>query len=134
MKKLLFAVAFVFAANVAVAQAPAAKADAKKLLQLSGANSQMEMAKKQVSGMVPAAKKDAFLKDFDELLKPYFEKQEQFYLTEFTADELKQLVKFYESPLGKKLTEKNLKLSEQNMADSQETMVKMQEIMMKYMQ
>jgi hypothetical protein len=61
------------------------------------------MAKKQVSGMIPADKKEAFLKDFDALMKPFQDKQEQFYLKEFTADEIKQIIKFYESPLGKKL-------------------------------
>lgn len=132
MKKLLFVVAFAFAANFATAQD--AKSDVKKMMLLTGSNSQMEMAKKQVSGMIPADKKEAFLKEFDEVMKPFQEKQEKFYQTEFTADEIKQLIKFYESPLGKKYTEKNVKLSEQNMAASQEMMMQMQELMSKYMQ
>jgi hypothetical protein len=132
MKKLLFVVAFAFAANFASAQD--AKSDVKKMMQLTGSNSQMEMAKKQVSGMIPADKKEAFLKEFDAVMKPFQEKQEKFYQTEFTADEIKQLIKFYESPLGKKYTEKNVKLSEQNMAASQEMMMQMQELMSKYMQ
>nr|WP_322625760.1 DUF2059 domain-containing protein [uncultured Flavobacterium sp.] len=132
MKKLLFVVAFAFAANFASAQD--AKSDVKKMMLLTGSNSQMEMAKKQVGGMVPADKKEAFLKEFDAIMKPFQEKQEKFYQTEFTADEIKQLIKFYESPLGKKYTEKNVKLSEQNMAASQEMMGQVQELMMKYMQ
>lgn len=132
MKKILFVVAFVCAANFVSAQD--AKADVKKLIQLTGASAQMDMAKKQVSGMIPADKKEAFLKDFDALMKPFQDKQEQFYLKEFTGDEIKQIIKFYESPLGKKFTDKNVKLAEQNMADTQEMMGKMQELMMKYMQ
>lgn len=132
MKKILFVVAFVCAANFASAQD--AKADVKKLIQLTGASAQMDMAKKQVSGMIPADKKEAFLKDFDAIIKPFQDRQEQFYLKEFTADEIKQIIKFYESPLGKKYTDKNVKLGEQNMADTQEMMGKMQELMMKYMQ
>lgn len=132
MKKLLFVAMFAFAANFASAQDT--KSDVKKMMQLTGSNSQMEMAKKQVGGMVPADKKEAFLKEFDAIMKPFQEKQEKFYLTEFTADEIKQIIKFYESPLGKKYTEKNVKLSEQNMAASQEMMGQVQELMMKYMQ
>ena len=49
MKKLLFVVAFAFAANFASAQD--AKSDVKKMMLLTGSNSQMEMAKKQVGGM-----------------------------------------------------------------------------------
>lgn len=132
MKKLLFVVAFAFAANFASAQD--AKSDVRKMMQLTGSNSQMEMARKQVGGMVPADKKEAFLKEFDALLQPYFEKQEKYYQSQFTAEEIKQIIKFYESPLGKKYTEKNLKLAEENMAASQEMGMKMQELMMKYMQ
>lgn len=134
MKKLLFVAAFAFAANFATAQSTTANPDVKKMIQLIGANSQMEMAKKQIGGMVPADKKDAFLKEFDVLVQPFFEKQEKYYQTQFTAEEIKQIIKFYESPLGKKYTEKNLKLAEENMADSQEMGMKMQELMMKYMQ
>jgi uncharacterized protein len=132
MKKLLLVAAFAFAANFATAQDT--KSDVKKMMQLAGSNSQMEMAKKQVGGMVPADKKEAFLKEFDAIMKPFQDKQEKFYLTEFTADELKQIIKFYESPIGKKYTEKNVKLSEQNMAASQEMMGQVQELVMKYMQ
>jgi hypothetical protein len=134
MKKLLLVAAFALTANLATAQSTAANADVKKMMQLVGSNSQMDMARKQVGGMVPADKKEAFLKEFDAIMKPFQEKQEKFYLTEFTADEIKQIIKFYESPLGKKYTEKNVKLSEQNMADSQEMMMQIQELMGKYMQ
>lgn len=134
MKKILLAFAFLLVANFAVAQDAAFKADVKKLLQLSGANNQMEMARKQVASMVPADKKEAFNKDFDEVLKPVIEKQEKFYLTEFTHEEVKQIIKFYESPIGKKMAEKAVKLAESSIADSQELGMQMQEIIMKYMQ
>jgi len=134
MKKLLIAVAFLFVANFAVAQDAAKTADVKKLLQLSGANAQMEVAKKQVLAMIPKEKQEAFMKEFDASLKPISESQETFYLTEFTTDEIKQIIKFYESPVGKKVAEKSVKQAEGNMTKMQEWSVEMQGILMKYMQ
>jgi len=134
MKKLLFVVAFIMAANLGMAQDAAFKADVEKFIQLAGANAQLDIAKKQVVAMVPADKKDAFSKDFDAILKPIRDKQIAFYLKEFTHDEVKQLVKFYESPLGKKMSEKAVKQAETSVADSQELGMEIQGLMSKYMQ
>lgn len=134
MKKLLIAVAFLLVANLGMAQDAAFKADVEKLIQLAGANAQMDIAKKQVVAMVPADKKEAFSKEFDAIIKPVREKQVAFYLKEFTADEVKQLIKFYESPLGKKMSEKAVKQAETSIADSQEIGMEIQGLMMKYMQ
>lgn len=134
MKKLLFAVTFLFVANFAMAQDAAFKTDVQKLIQLAGANSQMDIAKKQVVDMVPAAKREAFGKEFDAIIQPVREKQVAFYLKEFTHDEVKQLIKFYESPLGKKMSEKAVKQAETSMLDSQEIGMEIQGLMMKYMQ
>lgn len=133
MKRLLLIAAFALVANVASAQ-EAAKADVQKMMQLSGANTQADMIKKQVTNIIPAEKKEEFIKEFDAIIKPIKDKQEKFYLTEFTADEIKQLIKFYESPLGKKFREKSVKLSEENSADGQEIMTSLNDLVMKYMQ
>ncbi|MFP9098206.1 DUF2059 domain-containing protein [Flavobacterium sp. RHBU_24] len=134
MKKIFIATVFFLVANIGMAQDTAFKADVQKLLQLSGANSQMELAKKQVVTMIPAAKQQAFLKEFDAVLKPMVDKQVNFYIAEFTHDEVKQIIKFYESPLGKKMAEKALKQSEASMQDSQEIAGEINNLVMKYMQ
>jgi hypothetical protein len=132
MKKLLFAAMFVLVANVAMAQSQAFKDDVKKLMVLSGTNAQVDFAKKQVVSMVAADKQQAFLKDFEASLKPLFDAQENFYLTEYTHDEVKQLVKFYESPVGKKMAEKNAKLTEVTMPVIQQWSMELQGLIMKY--
>jgi len=134
MKRIFIATVFFLVANFGIAQDVSFKSDVQKLLQLSGANSQMELAKKQVVTMIPAAKQDAFLKEFDAVLKPMVDKQVSFYLAEFTHDEVKQIIKFYESPLGKKMAEKALKQSEASMQDSQEIAGEINNLVMKYMQ
>lgn len=134
MKKLLFVVAFILAANAGMAQDAAFKADVKKLLQLSGANAQLEVAKKQVTAMIPAAKQTEFAKEYEKVIQPAIEAQEKFYLTEFTPEDVKQIIKFYESPVGKKIAEKATKQAESNMQTMQEMGMEMQGLMMKYMQ
>ncbi|MBE98353.1 MAG: hypothetical protein CMP77_00045 [Flavobacterium sp.] len=134
MKKLLLIAAFILTTSVGFAQSDAFKADVKKLMELSGSTDQMDMAKKQVIAMIPADKQAAFSKDFEESLKPVIEKQQKFYLTEFTHDEIKQIIKFYESPVGKKFAEKNTKLAEANIQTMQEWSMELQGLTMKYMQ
>ena len=134
MKNIFIAALFFLVANVAMAQDAAVKADVKKLIQLAGANAQMDLAKKQVLTMIPAAKQEAFLKEFNAILQPMVDKQVNFYIAEFTADEIKQMIKFYESPLGIKMAEKALKQSEASMQDSQEIGGEINSLVMKYMQ
>ena len=134
MKKLFFAFVFILAAQLTFAQDDAYKADVKKMMELTGSTAQMEMAKKQVMAMIPADKQEAFSKEFEASLKPVLEEQQKFYMTEFTHAEIKELIKFYSSPLGKKLAEKNTKLAEQNIQTMQEWSMELQGIMMKYMQ
>ncbi|KAF2514139.1 DUF2059 domain-containing protein [Flavobacterium salilacus subsp. salilacus] len=134
MKKLFFAFVFILVAQLGFAQDAAYKADVKKMMELTGSTAQMDMAKKQVIAMIPADKQEAFSKEFEDSLKPVLESQQKFYMTEFTHAEIKDLIKFYESPLGKKLAEKNTKLAEQNMQTMQEWSMELQGIMMKYMQ
>ena len=134
MKKLLLIVAFVLTANAGFAQTDAFKADVKKFMELAGSTAQMEMAKKQVMSMIPADKQEAFSKEFEASLKPILEKQQKFYLTEMTHDEIKAAIKFYESPVGKKIAEKSVKLNEQMIPEIQSWSMELQGIMMKYMQ
>lgn len=129
---MLFAVAFILTAHLGMAQDAAFTNDVKKLLDLSGGNAQIEMAKKQVIAMVPADKQAAFSKDFEESLKPLLKVQQEFYTKEFTHDDIKQLIKFYESPVGKKMADKSAKLAEATMPAIQSWSMELQSIIMKY--
>ncbi|QYJ68541.1 DUF2059 domain-containing protein [Flavobacterium litorale] len=134
MKKLVFAFVFMLAAQFTFAQDAAFKADVKKMMELTGATAQMDMAKKQVMAMVPADKQADFTKEFEKSLEPVLESQTNFYMKEFTHQEIKDLIKFYQSPLGRKLAEKSTKLAEENIQTMQEWSMELQGIMMKYMQ
>ena len=132
MKKLLLAAAFILMANFTFAQSDAFKADVKTLLEVSGGMAQIEVAKKQVISMVPADKQEEFSKEFEASIQPILEAQKDFYLKEFTHDEVKQMIKFYQSPAGKKLADKLPKLTESTMPAIQQWTMELQGIIMKY--
>lgn len=107
MKKILFVTLFMLAAQLGTAQvSDALKADVKKLLEISGSNDQMNSVKKEILTIIPAAKQADFTKDFDAALAPLVKAQQDFYTTEFTHDDIRQMIKFYESPAGKKYVQK----------------------------
>lgn len=133
MKKLLVAIAFLAVSQISVAQ-DAARADVKKLIEMTGANSQIDVAKKQILGMIPEAKQAEFLKEFDASLVGYYAKFEDFYVKEFTPAEVKEMIKFYETPVGKKIKAKAGVQAEVMMSAVQAWSTEIQGIMMKYIQ
>ena len=135
MKKLVVAAIFMLVAQIGMAQATdAMKADVKKFLHISGINGQLDAAKKQVLSMIPAEKQAEFTKEFEASLAPVVKFQEDYYLKEFTADDLKQMIKYYESPIGKKFVQKSAGLAEASKPVIQEWSQSLQPMVMKYMQ
>lgn len=133
MKKLLFTVALILLAQFSFAQ-DAFKADVVKLIQNSGAAGPMKVAKEQVMAVVPEAKKAAFSKDFDATLPSLYEKMAKVYMEVYTHQDIKEMLKFYESPIGKKMAEKSGELSSKSMAAGQEWGMELQTMISKYMQ
>src|SRR5690606_13891781 len=133
MKKLIFTVAIILASHFGMAQ-DAFKEDVIKVLKASGSGAQMELAKEEVMGSIPEDKRADFSKDFDASLPVLYDKMAKIYMEAFTHDEVKKMLEFYESPVGKKVTEKAGELASKNMAAGQEWGMELQGIMMKYMQ
>lgn len=133
MKKLFLAVAIMLIAQLGMAQ-DAFKEDVLKVLKASGSAAQMELAKDQVMQSIPETKRVEFSKDFDASLPSLYDKMAKVYMETYTHAEIKEMLKFYNSPVGKKITEKSGELTKKNMAAGQEWGVELQGIMMKYMQ
>ena len=134
MKKLLVAVAFALVSHVGFAQEKATREDVLKVIEKSGAAGQLNAAKKQVIGMIPQDKQAAFVVEFDAIIKKANEKTVDVYIQEYTKDDIKAMLAFYDSPVGKKMNEK----AEIIATKSQEAMMglqsEIQTMMMKYMQ
>lgn len=133
MKKVLFAIAFMFVAQFALAQDATFKTDVSKLLTISGATTQFELAVGQIVKNVPAEKQAEFKKDLTESLKGLIDKIADVYMVEFTHDDVKQMIKYYETPIGKKQAGKTAVLFEKGQQAGQEWAMGLQGLMMKYM-
>lgn len=133
MKKLILAVAIILVSQFGMAQ-DAFKADVLKVLKASGSGAQMELAKEEVMASIPEENRADFSKDFDASLPSLYDKMVKVYMEAFTHDEVKQMLKFYDSPVGKKITEKAGELTKKNMVAAQEWGMELQGLMMKYMQ
>lgn len=134
MKKLLVAVAFALVSHVGFSQEKASREDVNKVIERSGAAGQISAAKKQILGMIPQEKQAAFLVEFDVIMKKANEKTVDVYLQEYTKEDIKAMLAFYDSPVGKKMSQK----AEVIATKSQEAMMglqsEIQELVMKYMQ
>ena len=125
--------AFFVVTNFAIAQ-DAFKADVEKVIEMSGANTTMDAVKKQVLGMIPESKQAEFLKEFDVVMNSINDEQVKNFMEVYSHDDIKEMIKFYDTPTGKKIKEKAGILAEKNMAMQQTIGMQLQGIMMKYMQ
>lgn len=133
MKKIIVTIVIVLLSQFGMAQ-DAFKQDVLKVLKASGSAAQMELAKEQIIGNIPEAKKAEFSKDFDASLPSLYDKMAKVYMETYTHDEVKQMLKFYDTPVGKKMSEKASELTKKNLEAAQEWGMGLQDMMMKYMQ
>lgn len=124
---------FLFCASSLTFAQDAFSEDVLKLIKKSGATAQMDVAKKQIMEMIPEAKHAEFSKEFDKTLPSLYEKMIGIYKQEFTHEEVKELLKFYATPTGKKMADKAGILFEKSMAAGQEWGSGLQTLLMKYM-
>jgi len=133
MKKLVLTVAFFLVAHFAIAQ-DAFKADVLKVIQQSGAAGPMQMAKEQIMQNIPLTKRADFSKEFDASLPALYDKLAKVYMEAYTHDEVKEMLKFYESPIGKKISSSASEVYKKSTEAGQEWGTDLQSMMMKYMQ
>lgn len=134
MKKVFLAFAFMLVAQFGMAQDATFKTDVMKLIDLSGANAIYESTVSQIVKNAPADKQAALKKDILEYFKQLTPKIADIYMTEFTHDDVKAMIKYYESPIGKKAAGKAGIIAEKSQEAAREWSQGLQEIMMKYMQ
>lgn len=132
MKKILFSIVFLIVAQVSFAQ-DSFKADIKKYMELSGQMKTFELLTTQLTENVPEAKKAEFTKELNASINVLQDKMADMYTTEFTPQDVKEMIKFYESPIGRKLSSKTDILFEKGQAVGEEWGMGLQGLMMKYM-
>ncbi|MEZ4852875.1 DUF2059 domain-containing protein [Flavobacterium sp.] len=133
MKKVFLIFAFILVGQMGFSQEDF-KADVLKMMKLSGANSAMDAAKGQILTMIPSEKQAEFLKEFDVIVNSISEKQADNYMEVYSHDDIKEMIKFYESPIGQKIQKNAPILAEKSMATQQTVGMELQGLVMKYMQ
>lgn len=134
MKKLFTVLAVVIAVQFGTAQNDAFKQDAIKVIEKSGAGAQFGMVLDQIKTMVPEDRHEELTKDFNSTLPSLYSKIAEVYMEEFTHDDLKKILSFYESEVGKKLGSKQGDLMEKGMVAGEQWGMDLQVLLMKYME
>lgn len=134
MKKVFFTLALICVAQLSMAQDEAFKKDILKVIQVSGATSQIEIAKSQILKMIPADKQAAFLVEFNSTLPSFYDSMAKVYSETYTKDDIKAMLAFYDSPVGKKISASAGTIAEKGMEAGKEWGMGLQTLMMKYME
>ncbi|CAM1343640.1 DUF2059 domain-containing protein [Tenacibaculum amylolyticum] len=86
----------------------------------------------QFTSLVKTENATAFIKAVEATYPELYTSLSKIYMDEYTHDEIKQLLKFYESPLGQKVAKSSGKLAQKGMQAGQAWGMKVQGIMTKY--
>lgn len=132
MKKILLVLFLFFNAVIQAQDSSEFKKEAVEFIKLTGSGAAFNDAIAQIGAMVSDANKDAYQKEANATLDGLYEKLADLYMTEFTHDEIKELVAFYHTDLGKKLAQKQLSLTQKGMMLGQSWGMELQGIAQKY--
>ncbi len=132
MKKILLVCFFMVAIATQAQDNTDFKNETIEFIKLTGAGAAFENAIAQIGGMVSEENKEAYTTEANGTLDGLYGKMADLYMAEFTQDEMKELVAFYNTDLGKKLAEKQLGLTQKAMMFGQSWGMEVQTIAQKY--
>lgn len=134
MKKLIVTFALVLLSQIGFSQDETFKKDVLKVIEMSGAANQMKSAKTQILQMVPKEKQAAFILDFDATMPALYDKIAAIYMETYSKEDIKAMMAFYDSPVGRKINEKAGNILEKTQVAGKEWSEELQGLMTKYMQ
>ncbi|WP_100613719.1 DUF2059 domain-containing protein [Confluentibacter citreus] len=132
MKKILLVLFLVVTAVIQAQDTSEFKKETIEFIKLTGSGAAFDNAITQIGTMVSEANKEAYQKEANATLDGLYDKLADLYMTEFTQAEIKELVAFYHTDLGKKLAEKQLSLTQKGMLMGQSWGMELQGIAQKY--
>jgi uncharacterized protein len=126
--KLLFVTALMFAGMTVFAQADPFEADILKMLQINGSKGNTDAIFGQIVNQFKAAKPDVPNEKWAALKKDVFDVEVAelnkmlvpVYKKHYTPDEVKAIIAFYETPVGKKLAEQSGIITAESMQITQQ--------------
>lgn len=134
MKKLFIAATMLLSVQFVSAQSADFKKDVVTYIKLSGATANMTAVLEPVIEQIDESKRADFQKDLESILPSLYDKMAVSIMKHYTHDDIKKMMEFYNSPIGKKIQEVTPKMTKEQMQAGQEWGMELQGIMMKYMQ
>lgn len=135
MKKIVLTVAFLSITAFGFAQTNDFKQDVLKMMEVSGANaSQDEIIKNQLMPMVAPEDRASLQKDVKAVFDEINSEVAEMYMEKFTHEEIRQILEFYNSPIGKKMSAATPEITARSMEAGQKHGMKLQQILAKYVQ
>ncbi len=131
MKKIILVVAIAFSLSGYSQDNLQEQKDAYTLVELISKPTFKPIIK-QFSGMIKAENIEVFEKEIETTFPELFKGLSELYVQEFTHDEIKGLIKFYQSELGKKIASKQGLMAQKGMMLGQNWGMKVQGMMSKY--
>ncbi|WP_445954876.1 DUF2059 domain-containing protein [Yeosuana sp.] len=132
MKKVLLVCLLMVAFSTQAQENTEFKTETIEFIKLTGAGAAFDNAIAQIGAMVSPENLEAYTKEANGTLDGLYDKMADLYMGEFTQDDIKQLVAFYSTDLGKKLAEKQLGLTQKAMMFGQNWGMEVQAIAQKY--
>jgi len=132
MKNIILLGAFVIAFAVQAQDNTAFKNDAIELIKVTGVDAAFDDAIAQIGGNIAEEKKEAYTKEAKGTLSALYSAMGDLYVNEFTHTEIKELIAFYKTDLGKKLSLKQSIISQKAMSIGQHWGFDVQGIAQKY--
>jgi len=84
--------------------------DAKELVKLTFDMTDKNQMKYMLSSNMEDDKREAFRKEIDVAMDLYITEASNFYIAKYTHEEIKEMLRFYETPVGKKIAKDSRKL------------------------
>lgn len=133
MKKIILLGAFVLAFSAQAQDNTAYKNDAIALIKATGTGVSFDGAITQIGTAVAQDKNEQYTAEANETLNGLYSNMADLYTAEFTHDEIKELLKFYDSDLGKKMVSKQLLITQKRMALGRNWVMEVKAIAQKHM-
>jgi len=110
------ALALLIAVTVSAQDNSKFKTETIEFIKLTGSGAMFDNAINQIGASVPTENKEAYKKEAYKSLDDLYSKMADMYMEEFTEAEISELVKFYNSELGKKVASKQSVMAQKGMA------------------
>lgn len=134
MKNLFIAATMLLSVQFVSAQTSDFKKDVIEMVKISGTTANITAFLEPVIGQIPEDKRTDFKKDIDAIMPSLYESTAETMMKYYTHDDVKKMMEFYKSPIGKKVQEATPKILKDQMAGMQEWQMQLQGVIMKYMQ